>query len=154
MPLPLVGSGWQTAGLPRTPSLLQRCWVVDGKQPSGKTKVLYDSDSAVQKLLGEVGLSLLDAATKLTRAPELEAGPGLLHWQGSLTNLKSGRRAKAHPGEVECNSPPCLGLGSAGVGLVGAILSQGFGGICTCGLVFVFVFSTFRCCFASRHLGE
>jgi hypothetical protein len=31
-------------------SLLQRCWVVDhdGKQPSGKTKDLYDS--AVQKL--------------------------------------------------------------------------------------------------------
>jgi hypothetical protein len=55
----------------RTPSLLQRCWVVDGKQPepSGKTKVLYDS--AVQKLLDEVpvGLSLLDAANKLlTRA--------------------------------------------------------------------------------------
>ena len=46
----------------RTPSLLQRCWVVDGKQPSGKTKVLYDS--AVQKLLDEVGLSLLDAAKK------------------------------------------------------------------------------------------
>jgi hypothetical protein len=38
--------------------------VVDGKQPSGKTKVLYDT--AVQKLLGEVGLSpgLLDAANK------------------------------------------------------------------------------------------
>ena len=46
----------------RTPSLLQRCWVVDGKQPSGKIKVLYDS--AVQKLLGELGLSLLDAANK------------------------------------------------------------------------------------------
>jgi hypothetical protein len=46
----------------RTPSLLQRCWVVDGKQPSGKTKVLYDS--AVQKLLDEVELSLLDAANK------------------------------------------------------------------------------------------
>ena len=50
----------------RTPSLLQRCWVVDGKQPSGKIKVLYDS--AVQKLRGEVGLtgtgSLLDAANK------------------------------------------------------------------------------------------
>jgi hypothetical protein len=47
----------------RTPSLLQRCcqWVVDGKQPSGKTKVLYDS-AAVQKLLDEVGLSLLDHA--------------------------------------------------------------------------------------------
>ena len=46
----------------RTPSLLRRCWVVDGKQPSGKTKVLYDS--AVQKLPDEVGLSLLDAANK------------------------------------------------------------------------------------------
>jgi hypothetical protein len=34
----------------------------DGKQPSGKTKVLYDS--AVQKLLDEVGLSFLDAANK------------------------------------------------------------------------------------------
>jgi hypothetical protein len=44
----------------RTPSLLQpqRCWVVDGKQPSGETKDLYDS--AVQKLLDELGLSLLD----------------------------------------------------------------------------------------------
>ncbi len=48
----------------RTQSLLQRCWVVDsdGKQPSGKTKVLYDS--AVQKLLDEAGLSLLAAANK------------------------------------------------------------------------------------------
>jgi hypothetical protein len=36
--------------------------VVDGKQPSGKIKVLYDS--AVQKLLDEAGLSLLDAANK------------------------------------------------------------------------------------------
>ncbi len=52
-------------GADRTPSLLQRCWVVDGKQPSGKTKVLYDS-AVVQKLLDEVGLSLLqvDAANK------------------------------------------------------------------------------------------
>ncbi len=63
----------------RTPSLLQRCWVVDGKQPSGKTKVLYDF--AVQKLLDEVGLSLrlLDAANKsewhniLVTRPEPEA---------------------------------------------------------------------------------
>ncbi len=46
----------------RTPSLLQRCWVVDGKQHSGKTKDLYDS--AVQKLLYELGLSLLDASNK------------------------------------------------------------------------------------------
>ena len=46
----------------RTPSLLQRCWVVDGKQPSDKTKDL--NDSAVQKLLDEVGLSLLDASNK------------------------------------------------------------------------------------------
>jgi hypothetical protein len=57
----------------RTPSPLQRCWVVDGKQPqpqppepsdseSGKIKVLYDS--AVQKLLDEEGHSLLDADNK------------------------------------------------------------------------------------------
>jgi hypothetical protein len=41
--------------------------VTDGKQPSGnlKTKVLYDS--AVHKLLDEVGLSLLDAANKSER---------------------------------------------------------------------------------------
>ncbi len=44
----------------RTSSLVQRCLVVDGKQPSGKIKVLYDS--AVRKLLDEVGLSLLEAA--------------------------------------------------------------------------------------------
>ena len=30
----------------RTPSLLQRCWVVDGKQPSGKTNCLKSWDSA------------------------------------------------------------------------------------------------------------
>ena len=38
----------------RTPSLLQRCWVVDGKQPSGKTvtKDLYDS--ALQKMLDQL----------------------------------------------------------------------------------------------------
>ncbi len=61
-----------------SPSLLRRsgCLVVDGKQPSGKTKVLYDS--AVQKLLDEVGLSLLDAANKsewhnITRPEELAA---------------------------------------------------------------------------------
>jgi hypothetical protein len=33
--------------------------VVDGKQPSGKTKDLYDS--AVQKLLDELGLSSLSS---------------------------------------------------------------------------------------------
>ena len=48
----------------RTPSLLQRCLVVDGnlKQPSGKTKVLYDS--AVQKLLDEVGPASLMPLTR------------------------------------------------------------------------------------------
>jgi hypothetical protein len=54
------------AAADRTPSPLdsplQRCWVVDGKQPSGKTKALYDP--AVKKLHDEVGLSLLDAANK------------------------------------------------------------------------------------------
>ncbi len=52
----------------RAPSLLQRCWVVEGKQPSGKIKDLYDDDSAAHKLsiklLGELGLSLLDASNK------------------------------------------------------------------------------------------
>jgi hypothetical protein len=51
---------WTQTGLHL--SCRQRCWVVDGKQPLGKTKVLYDS--AVQKLPDEVGLSLLDAANK------------------------------------------------------------------------------------------
>ncbi len=44
----------------RTPSLLQRSSVVDGKQPSGQIKGLYDS--AEYELLGELGLSLLDAS--------------------------------------------------------------------------------------------
>jgi hypothetical protein len=59
-----VRSGQVRSGHSMTPSLLpvQRCWVVDGKQPSGKTRVIYDS--AVQKLLDEMGLSLLDAANK------------------------------------------------------------------------------------------
>jgi hypothetical protein len=48
----------------RTPSLLQRCWVVDGKQPSGKTKDLYDSALQNLKMLDQLrlGLSLLDAS--------------------------------------------------------------------------------------------
>ena len=50
----------------RTPSLLQRCWVVDGKQPSGKTKDLYDS--AVQKLLDEVAQWGSASLMPLTRA--------------------------------------------------------------------------------------
>jgi hypothetical protein len=65
--------------------------VVDGKQPSGKTKAPYDS--AVQKLLDEVGLSLLDAANKsewhnITRplaealAAQARAASGVsAHWQ-------------------------------------------------------------------------
>ena len=42
-----------STGLP----LLQRCWVVDGKQPYGKIKDL--DDSTLHKLLGELGFSLL-----------------------------------------------------------------------------------------------
>jgi hypothetical protein len=49
---------WTLTGL----RLLQRCWVVEGKQPSGKIKDLYDS--AAHKLLGELGLGLLDASNK------------------------------------------------------------------------------------------
>jgi hypothetical protein len=52
----------------RAPSHLQCCLVVDGnfrlKQPSGKTTGKVRYDSAVQKLLDEAGLSLLDAANK------------------------------------------------------------------------------------------
>jgi hypothetical protein len=36
-----------------------------GKQPSGKTKGLYDSAIMIQKLLEELGLSLLDASSNL-----------------------------------------------------------------------------------------
>ena len=58
-----MANRWTPRGFVRTPSLLQRCWVVDGKQPSGKTKDLYDS-AVLQKLLDELGLSLLDASNK------------------------------------------------------------------------------------------
>ncbi len=46
----------------RRPVSISSAALVDGKQPSGKTKDLFDS--AVQKLLDKLGLSLLDAATK------------------------------------------------------------------------------------------
>ena len=85
----------------RTPSLLQRCWVVDGKQPSGKTKVLYDS--AIQKLLGEVGLSLLDAANKsewhnITRPEALAA---------------QARAASRFPAQVAAQRPSAATKGAA-----------------------------------------
>jgi hypothetical protein len=86
----------------RTPSLLQRCLVVDGKQPSGEIKVLYDS--AVQKLLGEVarGLSLLDAASRdksewhnITRPEALAA-----HWQARAASGVSAQVAAKRPSAV------------------------------------------------------
>jgi hypothetical protein len=82
----------------RTPSLLQRCWVVDGKQPSGKIKVLYDS--AVQKLLDEVGLSLLDADNKsewhnITRPEALAA-----HWQARAASGFSAQVAAKRPSQA------------------------------------------------------
>jgi hypothetical protein len=83
----------------RTPSLLQRCWEVDGKQPSGKTKDLYDS--AVQKLLDEVGLSLLDAANEsewhnITRPEALTA-----------------RAASRFPAQVAATRPSAVTKGAA-----------------------------------------
>ena len=51
----------------RTPCLLQRCWVVDGKQPSGKSKDLSDAAVHKPRLLDELGLGLLDASTKSER---------------------------------------------------------------------------------------
>ncbi len=44
----------------------------------GKIKVLYDSAVLVQKLLGEVGLSLLDAANKSEWHNITRARPGAL----------------------------------------------------------------------------
>jgi hypothetical protein len=40
----------------RAPSLMQRRWVVEGKQPSlaGKTKDLYDAALLVQKILDQL----------------------------------------------------------------------------------------------------
>jgi hypothetical protein len=57
----------------RTPYPLQRCLVVDGKQPSGKLEIKVLYDSAAQKLLDEitVGLSLLDAANNLGRVASI-----------------------------------------------------------------------------------
>ena len=103
-------------------------WVVDGKQPSGKIKVLYDS--AVQKLLDEVGLSLLDAANKgewhnITR-PEALAAPSQARAasgvsaqvaakrpsQAAVTNLKgtassTSRAAASHGGASVTASATC-----------------------------------------------
>jgi hypothetical protein len=83
----------------RTPSLLQHCWVVDGKQPSGKTKDLYDS--AAQKLLGELGLSLLDASSKS-------------EWH-TITRLEAlaARAASSFPARVAAQRPSDVTKGAA-----------------------------------------
>ncbi len=91
----------------RTPSLLQRCWVVDGKQPSGKTKVLYDS--AVQKLLGELGLSLLDAANKsewhnITRPEALAAQARVASGVSAQVAAKRPSRAAVSKGAASSTS--------------------------------------------------
>ena len=73
----------------RTPYLLQRCWVVDGEQPFGKIKDLYDS--AVHKLLGELGLSLLDASNKgewhIVTRPEALAAPAAARFPAQRPGL-------------------------------------------------------------------
>ena len=72
----------------RTPSLLQRCWVVDGEQPFGRIKDLYDS--AVHKLLGELGLSLLDASNNewhIVTRPEALAAPAAARFPAQRPGL-------------------------------------------------------------------
>jgi hypothetical protein len=72
----------------RTPSLLQRCWVVDGEQPFGRIKDLYDS--AVHKLLGELGLSLLDASNSewhIVARPEALAAPAAARFPAQRPGL-------------------------------------------------------------------
>ncbi len=91
----------------RTPSRfsLQRCWVVDGKQPSGKTKVLYDS--AVQKLLDEAGLtdSLLNAANKSRSEWHSITRPEALAAQA--------RAASRFPAQVAAKRPSAVTKGAA-----------------------------------------
>ena len=99
----------------RTPSLLQRCWVVDGKQPSGKTKVLYDS--AVQKLLDEVGLGLLDAANKsewhnITRPEALAA-------QARAASGFSAQVAAKRPSAVTKGAASSTSRAAGALGIVG-----------------------------------
>jgi hypothetical protein len=91
----------------RTPSLLQRCWVVDGKQPSGKIKVLYDS--AARKLLDEVGLSFLDAANKsewhnITR-PEAPAAQARA---ASGSRFSAGISPSCRPTALCCHQRGCI----------------------------------------------
>ena len=68
----------------RTPSLLQRCWVVDGKQPPGKTKDLYDSavHTYICCLASWASASLLDAPNKSEwhDIPRLEALARAASW--------------------------------------------------------------------------
>ena len=91
---------WTQTGL--WTSLLQRCKVVDGKQPSRKTKVLYDS--AVQKLLDELGLGLLEASNKsewhnITRPDSPEA--------------LAARAASRFPAQVAAQRPSAVTKGAA-----------------------------------------
>ena len=125
-----MANRWTPRGFVRTPSLLQRCWVVDGKQPSGKTKDLYDS--AVQKLpvLDEPGLSLRDASNKsewhnMTRSEALaaraasrlpaqvaaqrtSASPKRLHHPHNAQLAPRYRRQHANLSPGETRSPPNL----------------------------------------------
>ncbi len=113
---------WTQTGL--WTSLLQRRKVVDGKQPSRKTKVLYDS--AVQKLLDEVGLSLLDAADKsewhnITRP-----------WRGARCSGSRGIRVSA---QVAAKRPSAATKGAASstsrLGAAGASRRKGVGNMQT-----------------------
>ena len=83
--------------------------MVDGKRPSGKIKVLYDS--AVQKLLDEVGLSLLDAANKsewhnITRpealAAQARAASGVSAQVAAKSDLRN-HRAIVQPRLHDCS---------------------------------------------------
>ena len=88
--------GIDRMGADQTPSLLQRCLVVDSlfifcKQPCGKTKDLYDS--ALYKLLVELRLGLLDASNKgefhLITRPEALAARAALAASGPVAGPNS-----------------------------------------------------------------
>ena len=112
----------------RTPSLLQRCWVVDGKQPSGKIKVLYDS--AVQKLLDELGLSLLDAANKsewhnITRPEALAAQARTASGVSAQVAAKRPSRAAVTKGAASSTSRAATSGASVGDNAANATKNSG-----------------------------
>ena len=86
--------------------------MVDGKQPSGKTKVLYDS--AIQKLLDEVGLSLLDDAANLNKSEWHNiTRPEALAAQARAASRFPAQVAAQRPSDVTKGAAPSTSAGTS-----------------------------------------